>query len=156
MNSVSLIKLHNLYVKGTEEKSPVVVKTTLLCNLTNVVTKVLNPTSSKIHVTTIMLKHLYDTKPAEEYEFILHHLVSIVKYPEYIYENKSGKRGQFAFTKRIKDNLYFCSIEVTQVATLEESSEDMNFIVTAFRLRKENYLRDYKLLWNWKGDIPSS
>lgn len=156
MDSISLIKLHNLYIKGTEEKAAVVVKTSLLCNLTNVVMKVLNLISPKIHVTTIMLKHLYDTKPAEEYEFILHNLISVVRFPEHIYENKSGKRGQFSFTKRIKNHLYFCSIETTQIPIPDGSTEEINFVVTAFRIRKENYLRDYKLIWSWKDDLPSS
>lgn len=156
MDLVSLVRLHNLYIKGSEEKAPVVIKTTLLCNLTKAVMKVLNVITPKIHVTTIMLKHLYDTKPAEEYEFILHNLISIVRYPEHIYENKSGKRGQFSFTKRVKDHLYFCSIETTQTTSPDGSVEEMNFVVTAFRVRKENYLKDYKLLWSWKGDFPSS
>ena len=102
------------------------------------------------------MKHLYDSKPAEEYEFILHNLILIIKYPDFIYENKSGKRGQFAFVKTIQETRYFCSIETIEVTSQEGTNEEMTFIVTAFRLRKPTYLLSYKLLWSWKGDIPSS
>lgn len=158
MKKISLLKLHKLYIQGTEEKAPVVLQTILLCNATNAVMKAINLTSPKIHTTTKMIKHLYDSKPAEEYEFILHlhNLVSIIKYPDEIYENKNSKRGQFAFIKTIKDFKYLSSLETTVITLPERTTEEMNFAVTAFRIRKESYLQNYKLLWNWKGDISSS
>lgn len=156
MKKISLVKLHKLYIQGTEEKAPVVLQTILLCNTTHAVVKAINLTNPKIHITTKVLKHLYDSKPAEEYEFILHHLVSIIKYPDEIYENKESKRGRFVFVKIIKNLKYFSSLETTIVSSLEGVNEEMNFLVTAFRVRKESYLQNYKLLWNWKGDIPSS
>ena len=82
--------------------------------------------------------------------------MSIIKYPDEIYENKDSKRGQFAFVKTIKDVKYLSSLETTVVTSLEGITEEMNFVVTAFRIRKLSYLQNYKLLWSWKGDIPSS
>lgn len=156
MQKISLLKLHKLYIQGTEEKAPVVLQTILLCNTTNAVMKAISLKSPKIHTTTKMLKYLYDSKPAEEYEFILHNLVSIIQYPDEIYQNRDSKRGQFALVKKIKDYKYLSSLE-TMVITLPKGiTEEMNFVVTAFRIRKESYLQNYKLLWNWKGDIPSS
>lgn len=156
MKKMSLSKLHKLYIQGTEEKAPIVLQTTLLCNTTNQVMKSIGLVSAKIHITTKMLKHLYDSKPAEEYEFILHNLVSIVRYPDQVYENKDAKRGQFAFVKTIKEHKYFCSLEATQVANDDATTEDMNFVVTAFRMRREGYLKGYKLLWDRKVGVPSS
>lgn len=156
MKKISLLKLHKLYIQGTEEKAPVVLQTILLCNTTNAVMKAINLKSPKIHTTTKMLKHLYDSKPAEEYEFILHNLVSIIQYPNEIYQNRDSKRGQFAFVKTIKDFKYLSSLETTIVSSLDGTTEEMNYVITAFRIRKESYLKNYKLLWNWKGDIPSS
>lgn len=156
MKKLSLVKLHKLYIQGTEEKAPVVLQTIHLCNTTNAVMKTLSLTSPKIHVTTKMFKHLYDSKPAEEYEFILHNLISIVKYPDRIYENKGGKRGQFCFVKTIKRHDYLCSFETTHTKIEEAKTEEMNFVVTAFRVRKQSYLQNYKLLWSWKDDLPSS
>ena len=156
MKKISLLKLHKLYIQGTEEKAPVVLQTVLLCNTTNAVMKAINLTSPRIHITTKMLKHLYDSKPAEEYEFILHNLVPIIQYPDEIYKNRDSKRGDFAFVKKIKDFKYLSSLETTIITSLEGTTEEMNFVVTAFRIRKESYLQNYKLLWSWKGDIPSS
>jgi len=81
MKKITLLKLHKLYIQGTEEKAPVVLQTILLCSTTNAVMKTIHLSSPKIHVTTKMLKHLYDSKPAEEYESILRNLTSTVKYP---------------------------------------------------------------------------
>lgn len=155
MKKFSLLKLHELYIHGTAEKAPIVFQATILCNTTNAVVKSVGLKSPKIHITTRMLKHLYDSKPAEEYEFILQNLVSIVRYPDQIYENKEGKRGQFCFVKNIKENNYICSLEVSAEVT-EEKTEGMNFVATAFRVRRKGYLRDYKLLWDRKGGEPSS
>ena len=155
MKKISLKKLHKLYIKETEEKTPIILHTTLLCNLPNAVIKAINLRTSKVHITTRVLKHLYDSKPAEEYEFILNHLISIVMYPNQIYENRDGKRGGYAFVKSIKKIDYFCSFEINS-NTEEEKIEEMNFVVTAFRIRKKNYLKNYKLLWSWKDDNPSS
>lgn len=156
MKNLTLVKLHKQYIQGTEEKATVILLTILLCNTTNLVMKVINLSTPKIHATTKMLKHLYDSKPAEEYEFILNNLIQIVRFPDLIYENKEAKRGQFCFVKRIKDRDYFCSIEVTQETNSDGETEEMNFVATAFRIRKENYLRDYKFLWSRKDDLPSS
>lgn len=103
-----------------------------------------------------MLKHLYDSKPAEEYEFILRNMVSIVRYPDQLYDNKGGKRGQFCFVKAIKEDDYICSLETSAEVTSEEKIEEINFVVTAFRVRRSSYLREYKLLWDRKGGVPSS
>ncbi len=151
MRKISLTKLHKLYIQGTEEKAPIILQTTFLCSVTNEVIKAINLKTQKVHVTTKMLKHLYDAKPAEEYEFILRNLVSIVRFPDKIYENKGGKRGQVCFIKKIKSKNYFCSFEATQVTINENNTENMNFVVTAFRIRRKGYLKNYKLLWDRKG-----
>ena len=152
----TLQHLHNEYIKGTTEKEIIILTTTLLCNTTNLVTKAINLPSSKVYITTRVVKHLYDSKPAEEYDFIVNNLEKIVRYPDQIYENKGGKRGQFCFLKKIKDDLYFCSFEVSQMVVSESEVEEVNFVVTAFRIRRPSYLKDYKLLWDRKGGKSSS
>ena len=77
-----------------------------------------------------------------------------MKYPDKIYTNLSGKRGGFLFFKILKEGEYLCLIEVRE-SGLDEGSNETNYIVTAFKNRKENYLKKYELLWSWKGDIPS-
>lgn len=93
------------------------------------------------------MKHLYDKKPAEEYDFLVCNIYKIVKYPDRIYKNKDPKRGDLCFLKKLKGYNYLCSLEV---------ADDELTVITAFRVRKESYLNNYELLWSWRGDIPSS
>lgn len=146
---MSLIKLHKRHIRGTAEKAFVSEVHILLCNLTNAVAQGIGVDYTKVYVTTRMLKHLYDKKPAEEYDSILKNLFQIVRTPDSIYANKGNKRGSFIFLKSTGGIKYVCSIELQR-----ELSEI--YIVTGFRLRKESYLNNYELIWSWKGDIPSS
>ncbi|MBP9817783.1 hypothetical protein KBC75_03470 [Candidatus Shapirobacteria bacterium] len=100
---------------------------------------------------------MYDKKPAEEFDFLLRNVVHLVKYPDSIYKNRSGKKGNYVFTKIIQEVMYLCSLETCE-SNFDEGQDETNFIVTAFRLRvgKESYLDKYRLLWSWKGDLPSS
>ncbi|MEK7105928.1 MAG: hypothetical protein AAB895_01045, partial [Patescibacteria group bacterium] len=70
----------------------------------------------------------------------------ITKYPDKVYKNKLGKRGEYCLVKSIKNNNYLCSIEVVQ-----GESESQLEIVTFFRVNDDNYLKNYDLLWEWKG-----
>ena len=94
-----------------------------------------------------MIKHLYDKKPAEEFDFIIDNLHKIIKYPNYIYKNKKEKRGDWCFVKKIKNELYISSLE---------REEEILEIVTVFRIRKEKYLKNFKLLWSWENDRSPS
>lgn len=152
----TLIGIFKKYIKDTPEKSLVKELTVFVCNLTNVVKEAGSFPTNKIYITTKALKHMYDSKPAEEFDFVLKHLPEMIKYPENIYLDKKGKRGRICFTKVIKGNLYFCPIEVTKDVNPIDKEIGVNYIVSAFRLRKEGYLNSYKLLWSWKGDAPSS
>lgn len=150
----SVVRLYKDFVKGTEEKAPVTEKTILLCFMTKAVQKSLNIKSRKVYITTRIIKHLFDRKPAEEFEFILHHISEIIMKPDDIYEPPQGKRGNYCFVKGIQNSRYICSIEVT--SSLDAGGENMNFAVTSFRNRDTAYLEKYKLLWSWKGGTPSS
>lgn len=126
--------------------------TVCLCHLTKTVSRVIN-VESRVYVTSRMVKHLYDKKPAEEFHFILNNTYKIVKYPDKIYKNKDPKRGSYCFVKKICGNTYMCSLETVDN---EEIDGDELFIATVFRIRKEKYLDSYELLWSWKGGGPSS
>jgi len=154
-----LKELFEGYIEATSEKSVVENKTVLLCRLTNSVLNALGTVETKAYVTNRMLKHLFDSKPAEEFHFIVDHVHKVVKFPDRIYRNKNGKRGCFCFVKRVKNDEYLCSLEIVN----EEKSVDIStnvlggvYVVTAFRLRKPQYLNSYELVWSWKGDNPSS
>jgi hypothetical protein len=149
----SLHKLYQQHIKGTAEKDVIKDVTMLLCDLTNEVRTRGNFPGERVYITSRMLKHLYDSKPAEEFEFILEHLQEIVRYPDAIYKNKTGKRGEICFIKSINNKRYLCSIEKSRVYN---SNSRVNFIATAFRIRKESYVKNFELIGSWKSDISSS
>lgn len=145
-----LKKLHELYIENTKQKAFVTEVEVVLCTLTYAVFKGLKlpqSTSIKVYTNTKILKHLYDKKPAEEYDSILKNSYLVVKYPNKVYQNRDGKRGDFLFLKQLDNEVWLSSIE---------NKNDVFSMVTCFRMRKESYLDSYKLIWSWKDDIPSS
>lgn len=147
-----LKKLFEKHIKGTSEGSIIFEEVVLLCHITKIVEDFLTSEGrldSNVYIGTRVLKHLYDKRPAEEFDFILKNLHKIVMYPDDIYTNKGNKRGSYCFVKNMKESQYLCPIE------MDENKKEL-FVVTAFRIRKDNYLKDYKLLWSWRSDSPSS
>ncbi len=152
----SIDKAFTEHIEGTDPEAIVVDLTLYLTNLTLATRQGCNLTVAKVHITTRVIKHLYDRKPAEEFDVVLKNLAKIVRFPDRVYLNKDSKRGTLCFFKTIGKFMYLCSIE-TKTTDLEDgSAEEMNYVVTCFRVRDENYLKGYELLWSWKGDIPSS
>lgn len=145
-----LVELYQNHIYGTPPKTVVTNETTLLCHLTWAVARAISAPTMKVYANTRMLKHLYDSRPAEEFIFIIENLHTVVKYPDHIYENKDSKRGDLCFVKKLKGKRYIASLEIPK----EEGGGI--FVATAFRLRKESYLANYKLLWSWRDDHPSS
>lgn len=155
MENCGPIKFFKLFVKDTDEKDLVLERTLFLCTLTRKVKLVLNLNSVKIYWNSISVKHLYDKRPAQEFDYILKNIIQIVKYPDIIYKNLDGKKGSFLFLKQLNEGEYLCSVEVVE-SNFDEGSSETNFVVTSFKNRKDNYLKKYELLWSWKGDIPPS
>lgn len=143
--SISLISLHKKYVKNTAPKQIVFVTSLQLCNLTKKVFNDLKFNSNKVYLTTIMLKHMYDKRVAEEFDYLLYNLYKIIKYPDHVYKNKPGGTGDYFFTKTLENLLYGASIEVV--------NENGLFIVTAFRTT-ETYLKNFEKIWSWEGGNP--
>lgn len=156
MKKRDLYNLYKKHIENTEEKAVVVNIKILLCHISNSAkqgSKIDNP---KIYITSRAVKHLYDKKPAEEFNFIINNLRDLAETPDAIYANKNSKRGSICLLKEINGKSYFCSVEISK--TINDLGEEIekNHIVTAFRLRDIAYLKDYKLLWSWKDGNPSS
>jgi len=150
-------ELFEEYIKNTPKGADVVNKTTFLCRLTKAVKEAGEFPTTKVYIKTRVIKHLYDKKTAEEFFFIVENLHKIAKYPDHIYINKGSKRGDFAFLKRLKGKICFCSLEIIEK---KEEKFQGNYIVTTYDLRTEEkakrYLKNYKPLWSWRDDTPSS
>lgn len=145
---ISVVKFFKKYIRGTIQKQTVLEETILVTELTRTVMRACGLNTTHVYINTRIIKHLYDRKPAEEFDFIIRNIGIIVKFPDLIYKNKSGKRGEFCFVKDINDLRYLCVIG--NVASANNGGEDV-FIVTCFRVRDSKYLKDYKVFWSWKG-----
>jgi hypothetical protein len=158
------------YVNGTPEKAVVIDKRISLCNLTYAVMRGINiePENKNVFICSRVVKHLYDKKPAEEFNFLLEFLHKIVRYPDKIYKNQDSKRGEFCFAKMINGQDYLCSLEVVKIPPVilgvaqfgiskfgQEKEMIEIHVVTAFRNRKsDKYLKNYTLLWDWGTGNP--
>ncbi len=141
--------LYEKYIKGTVKGAIVSDITVVVCHLTKVGMNELGPKSAKVYLNTRVLKHMYDKRPAQEFDFLLDNLFSIVKYPDYIFANKPGKRGGKCFLKKMRGADYFVSFEV------DVADGGGITIATSFALA-EGYMKNYELLWSWEGRRPSS
>lgn len=156
-NNFEVVKnLFEKHIHGTSEKAIVADVTVSICKLTVTVNKQMErifKCDCRVYINARVLKHLYDKKPAEEFEFIVDNIHKIAKYPDCIYKNKNPKRGDVCLTKKINGENYICSLELCE---REDGGAKELFVVTSFRIRKENYLNNYELLWSWRDDTLSS
>lgn len=137
--------LYEKHIKGTEKGALVQPVQAFLCNLTSAVIKGISSPCKKVHINTRVLKHTYDKRTAEEFYFLITSVHLVVKYPDVIFKNKSGKRGEFCFVKEINNQKCLCSLEI-----IEKENATFFEIATFFRT-DDSYLKNYELLWEWKG-----
>jgi len=138
-------ELHKRYIKNTEKGALVKEVRALLCHLGKWVRNILRVTEYKIYIKTRVLKHLYDRRNAQEYDFILENLMTIVKSPDKLYLNKSEKRGEFVFYKNINNRGILCSIQ-------KNETDDSFDIVTAFTGKDlTSYLKNFEILYPPEG-----
>lgn len=143
--------LHKTYVRGSEKRAIVQLVTVVLCHLTTAVIRGTNIPCNKVYLNTRVLKHIYDKRTAEEYDFLIHCVATVVKYPRWIYKNKDGKRGAWCFVAHVKNSLCLVSLETIHTPEGALQCE----VVTFFRT-DEAYLKNYELLWEWEGGTPPS
>ena len=142
---MTLENIHRKYVRYTEEKTLIQKKIFFLCNLYSSVRNNCTISNKSVSFSTVMLKHLYDRKPAEEYDKILRYIKESVRHPEEIYKNKENKTGGFCFVKSFLNQKYFTVLQ-------ESDAEQTNYIVTSFRIRKAEYLKGYEKIWERESD----
>jgi hypothetical protein len=91
-----IIGLHKKYIKGSEKNAIVQIVQAFMCNLTAAVVKGISCPSNKVYISTRVLKHVYDKRPAEEFDFLIENLHLIIKFPDLIFKNKSASVVNFA------------------------------------------------------------
>lgn len=158
-------KLHDNYIAKTARRSPVTIKRILLSRLQvttleGIQKKINHFACERVYLSTIALKHIFDGRGAQEYDAMLENMEVVIEKPDEVYENLSDKRGTLLFVKTFVSITYeqetlrewlLCSLDV---------GKDEIDVVTVFRFtderKKKNYLKKYKLLWNWEGDDSPS
>jgi hypothetical protein len=146
-------QLYEKYIRGTEKQAVVQNRLVLLCSTTRSVNTGAGMRCKRIYISTRVLKHVYDKRPAEEFDFLVGNVHQILKYPDRVFKNKDAKKGDFCFLKKIHNSLYLASIEIMKDLAGEHSHCE---VITFFRVQKESYLNGYELLWEWKVGEPSS
>jgi len=143
--------LHQKYIKYTPQKALVKNETMFLCNLTKATMIGCQTNSQKVYITTRVVKHLYDKRSAAQYDFIIQKLHQVIKFPDDVYLNKSGKRGKLGFCKKFDEIMLFASLEEN---TFNDNWKEL-YVVTVFETDTD-YLKKCTLIWSWRGGNPSS
>jgi len=142
--SGNLSDFHEKYIKGTIKASVVEDKVLYLIDLATEIIDVGLFRSAYMYITTRSLKHMYDKRTAEEYDYLLINIPEIIRSPDVIYSNGPDKRANFCFVKEIDGLLYLCAIEKKVEGGISE-----NFVVTGFRITKtKNYFKNYSPIWS--------
>lgn len=88
--------LFEKHIKNTAKDAVVENITIFLCYLTFAVSKG-NNFQPNIYLNTRVLKHIYDKKPAEEFDCIILYLRNIIRKPDRIYKNKNPNQNNWDF-----------------------------------------------------------
>jgi hypothetical protein len=145
-----LRKLHEELIKGTHPGADVEHKTVFLGYINPKAVRHIGIKHTGIYITSSCLKHLYDKRAAQEYDCLLNIIPKIVKYPDLVYKNKDIKRGDFIFVKAVNGFSYMSSLQ-----SIKNRESSKLSVVTAFAV-KPSYMRNFKLLWSWRGNTPHS
>ena len=148
----NLITTVGRYIKNTPRKGFVKDLRIKVCDIPHKLRGRLKIKDERVYITTKSLKHLYDVRAAEEFDFIISNIESFILNPTKVYKNKDGKTGNFCFYKETRSGNYF---------SILETADDSVCVVSSYRLsdiegKRKNYLAGYKLIWSWKVDLPSS
>ncbi len=147
-----LAKVIERYIKNTPRKGYVKELRIMICELPHKLKPKLKLKDTRVYITTKSLKHMYDARSAQEFDFIIKNVESSVAHPLRIYKNKLGKTGDVCLYLEFNNNAYFYILE---------TKSGNAYLVSAYRLsdieeKRKNYLSGYKLLRSWKVDLPSS
>lgn len=147
----TITSLHKKFIQNTIRNGIVKECTVYMCAVRKIIRTHCSIRSKKVFITSLALKHMYDKRPAIEYDFLLKNLAKIVRNPDFVRKNSVSKRGSYCFVKRIRRVMYTVSLEDNVVY----KNENCSFIVTAFKTDR-NYLKKFPLIWSRRDGNPSS
>ncbi len=137
-----LQQIHEEFVKNTHPGAIVNNKTIFLCHASLKALRSCGLAGSEIYMSSRALKHLYDKRPAQEYDRLLNNIPLIIKYPDLVYKNKTPHHG-FAFVKALHGYSYMCPVNYI------EDNQNKLFVATAFSV-KPWYMKDFNLVWSFR------
>jgi hypothetical protein len=147
-----LWRVHEIYIRRTVLEAAIHQITIRVTTIAKTARRAMHCSKKKVYIHSRTLKHLYDKRPAEEFDFLIDHIASILRNPGYLFKNKEGKTGNFCIVKKMGKYHYIVILEIKNKQTQNEEI----WIVTAFRLRNGNYIKNYDLLRSWRDDTHSS
>lgn len=133
--------IHEELIKDTYPGAVVANEVILLCRINIQSLRHTELGQAGIYVSSRALKHMYDKRPAQEYDCLLNNIPQIIGYPDHIYRNKP-LLGGFAFVKAIHGYSYMCPVKRIR------DNQNKLCVVTAFSV-KPWYMKDFKLLWSF-------
>lgn len=137
-----LKNIHEEFVKNTHPGAIVVNKSVFLCHANFKALHSLGLRETEIYISSTVLKHMYDKRPAQEYDRLLNDIPLIIKYPDLVYKNKASHHG-FAFVKALHGYSYMCPVKFI------ENGQNKLYVATAFSV-KPWYMKDFKLVWSFR------
>jgi hypothetical protein len=145
MSKDKLINLYSKHIKDTQNKELIKSIEIDIGSIPTSVKVSLGIHSSKIHITSFALKHIYDKHLykhhlANDFTFILNNIRSVVQKPDLVTSNNPSRKGDYCFIKTIESQTIICSIQITNAKL---------YIVTAFILKDQGYLKGSSLLWKF-------
>ena len=151
MQKNALRKMFEKYVRRTPREAAVFKSNIDIARISPEIADSLNTHERNVSISTRSLKHLYDKKPAEEFDAILDNLAVVIENPDTLYKNKDHMRGNYCITKYIGGVAYLVSLEIPQ-----QNAAKTIQVVTSFRVRDSQYLEHYDLLRSWRDGAHSS
>lgn len=149
-------RFYKLYVRGTARKQEIVLERDFLCNIKPSLVTILSEnsgcTDNRVYLSTKSLKHIhdrhiYDKGNFPEFMVILQNLARIIRYPDEVRMDMQSKRGDFLFVKKITEQPYFVSLQITPEGNME---------VVSSSATGESYTKKFTLLWSWESANPPS
>ena len=148
----ALRKVVETYIRKTPWHGAVFNARVICGRLPQQIADIFEMSDRNIWANTRALKHIYDKRTAEEFDFICGDLSEMFHDPDAVYRNKTDKRGHFGILKRYGDLSYFVSVELMS----SDLKKPVMELVTVFRTRDRRYLNDYDLLWSRRDGATRS